>query len=163
MILICSMCVNPFPCSKLALALAVTIASSDVLSCVASDKKSSTTASPTNAVPAIATVEIPQSIFVIPSNPKEGRNPFFPQARVEAPVAKPNTPTDITSFFLNGITSPPKRTAMINGVTFEPGEEHEIKRIDGSKAMVKCEEIRADSAIISVGGMRKELRLRQGL
>src|SRR5215472_2475699 len=95
-------------------------------------------------------VPIPQSVFVIPSQPSKGRNPFFPQSvtRVVAPtLIKPNS-VDTTLFVLNGITSPPRRTAMINGRTFESGEEGEVRLANGGKAMIKCEQIRADSAVI---------------
>lgn len=119
----------------------------------------------TNAVPSVILVEIPQSVFTIPSNPREGRNPFFPQSipAVPVPTPRPGSPPDFSSFVLNGITSPPKRTAMINGRTFEAGEEGEVKLASGGKAMIKCEEIRSDSAVILVNGQRRELRLRFGL
>ena len=88
---------------------------------------------------------------------------FFPQTPV-APLPAPKaTFADSSAFVLNGITSPPKPTAMINGCTFEVGEEHEVRLPSGSKMLVKCEEIRADSAVILVGGVRRELRLRGGL
>ena len=123
------------------------------------------TSSNTNGVPSFTLVEIPQSVFAVPANPHEGRNPFFPQSIVAAPVItpKPNSPLDFSSFVLNGITSPPKRTAMINGRTFETGEEGEVKSASGGRAMIKCEEIKADSAVIIVNGQRRELRLRFGL
>lgn len=122
-------------------------------------------ASRSNAVPSVTPAEIPQSVFVIPANPSEGRNPFFPQSVVAAPVVthKANSPLDFASFVLNGITSPPKRTAMINGRTFEAGEEGEVKLPTGGKALIKCQEIRADSAVILVNGQPRELRLRFGL
>ena len=79
------------------------------------------------------------------------------------PPPNPNAPVDVSSFVLNGITSPPKRTAMINGRTFEAGEEGEVRLPSGGKAMIKCEEIRSDSAVILFNGVRRELRLRFGL
>lgn len=116
----------------------------------------------TNQAPALAPVEIPQSIFVIPSNPKEGRNPFFPNSTFGVPLppqVKPSIiPVDINSFVLNGITSPPKRTAMINGRTFEVGEEGEVRLPSGGKELIKCEDIGPDWAIISSKGQRRELR-----
>jgi len=108
---------------------------------------------------------IPQSTFVIPSQSTEGRNPFFPQSSVQLIQPKP-TPSgviDPSIFVLNGITSPPRRTAMINGRTFEPGEEGEIRFASGNRTMIKCEEIRADSAIIVVAGQRREIKMRSGL
>ncbi len=117
-------------------------------------------------VPTFNPVEIPQSVFAIPASPKDGRNPFFPQlVPVVAPVVKPKEggAIDMSGFLLNGITSPPRRTAMINGRTFEPGEEGEVKLPNGTKVLIKCGEIGTDSAVIQVNGVRRELRLRFGL
>lgn len=110
-------------------------------------------------------VPVPQSVFSIPNPPSEGRNPFFPQStlRPVAPKVDNATPIETFSFILNGITSPPRRTAMINGRTFEPAEEGEVKLPSGGKMLIKVEEIKADSAIILVSGQRRELRLRSGL
>ncbi|HTL58756.1 MAG TPA: hypothetical protein VL361_23920 [Candidatus Limnocylindrales bacterium] len=122
-------------------------------------------ASHNNAVPTVSQVEIPLSKFDIPASPRDGRNPFFPQSAIVAPIvaSKPNAALDFSSIVLNGITSPPKRTAMINGRTFERGEEGEVRLPSGAKVLIKCEEIRADSAIIFSNGQRRELRLRFGL
>ncbi|HZR18380.1 MAG TPA: hypothetical protein VFE51_13895 [Verrucomicrobiae bacterium] len=110
-------------------------------------------------------VPIPLSVFAIPSQPSEGRNPFFPQSTIRVVPQKvtKETPLDASWFVLNGITSPPKRTAMINGRTFETGEEGEVRVPSGSKVLIKCIEIKAESAIIETGGQRRELRLRSGL
>jgi hypothetical protein len=110
-------------------------------------------------------VPIPQSVFSIPSQPSEGRNPFFPQSVVRVipvKISKEN-PIDTSSFVLNGITSPPRRTAMINGRTFEVGEEGEVKLPNGGKMLIKCEAIKADSAVILINGQPRELKLRSGL
>jgi hypothetical protein len=113
---------------------------------------------------AAAEPEIPRSVFNLPANPKAGRNPFFPQSTPILPNPRPSdTGLDPSAFVLNGITSPPKRTAMINGRTFEPGEESEVKLPGGGKMLVKCVEIREDSAVIQVAGQRRELRLRFGI
>jgi hypothetical protein len=114
----------------------------------------------------VAEVPLPQSVFILPGQTGEGRNPFFPQSSVRVVMAPPisgETPAQSFSFVLNGITSPPRRTAMINGRTFEPGEEGEVRLPTGGKILIKCEEIKVDSAIINVGGQRRELKLRSGL
>ena len=123
------------------------------------------TSKPLAAFEVVPELPIPQSTFVIPSQPSEGRNPFFPQSIVR-PVPQqitPNSVIDPAMFVLNGITSPPRRTAMINGRTFEPGEEGEVRLPSGNKMLIKCEDIRAESAIIIVAGQRRELRMRSGL
>jgi hypothetical protein len=121
----------------------------------------------TNLPPAIILEPAVQSLFKEPANPKEGRNPFFPQsAQVVTPIIRTNNVPDViaSAFVLNGITpSGPKRTAMINGRTFEAGESGEVKLPSGIKVMIKCEEIKNDAVIIVVDGQRRELRLRFGL
>jgi len=118
-----------------------------------------------SAVPVFTPVEIPQSVFVVPTSPKEGRNPFFPQSVAVASAVAPKNgaAVDVSGFVLNGITSPPKRTAMINGRTFEAGEEGELRLPSGAKVLIKCEQIGSDSTVILVNGVRRELRLRFGL
>lgn len=108
---------------------------------------------------------IPQSAFVVATQPSEGRNPFFPlsSGRAVVPPINRENPFDVTSFVLNGITSPPRRTAMINGRTFEPGEEGEVRLPAGGRMLIKVEEIKSESAVILVGGVRHELRLRAGV
>jgi hypothetical protein len=100
---------------------------------------------------------IPQSIFTI-SN--DSPDPFFPHRE----VVKPGTDNSNNVLFLvlNGITSPPRATAMINGRTLEVGEEGEVKSLAGGKIRIKCEQISAESAVILIKGLRHELRLRRG-
>jgi len=120
---------------------------------------------PSAAIYSVPEIAFPQSVFVVPSQPSEGRNPFFPQSAtvtVAAVRVTPQNPVESFSFLLNGITSPPKRTAMINGRTFEPGEEGEVRLPNGGKILIKCLEIKADSAVIDVSGQRRELHMRSG-
>jgi len=105
--------------------------------------------------------DIPLSQFVMPANPKAGRDPFFPssmhpyaiKSAAKAVVAE-------VSLTLNGIT--PGKFVMINGRTFSEGEEGDIKTAAGPRR-VRCLKIKEDSAIIEMDGGRRELRLRQGL
>jgi hypothetical protein len=122
-------------------------------------------ACPAPAADAPGAVETAQSVFVIPSSSKEGRNPFFPDSTMGMPAPKPKVadPTEAYSFLLNGITSPPRRTAIINGRTFEAGEEGEVRMASGARILIKCEEITTDSARIIVNGEKKTLKLRVGI
>ncbi len=118
------------------------------------------------ATAAAEPVSIPQSVFTIPATLKEGRDPFFPNSKpkeMPAIVPKPGMDWGASTFVLNGITSPPRRTAMINGRTFEAGEEGEVRLPSGSKVLIKCVEIGDSSAVIMVGGQRRELKMREGL
>jgi len=115
-------------------------------------------------IPEVPATPIPESVFEVPASPKEGRNPFFPQSVAEKPAVKSATQSwDPSVLVLNGITSPPKPTAMINSRTFEAGESGEVKLRDGSRLPVKCIEIRKDSVLIEVRGQQRELKLRSGL
>src|SRR3569832_283773 len=150
--------------SRLALAFSLALGSSTVVLQAASKTAGTKAALPANLRP-VPEIANPPSVFTIPSQPSEGRNPFFPQSTVQVIVAKvtAESPIESFNFTLNGITSPPKRTAMINGRTFEPGEEGEVRMPGGAKMLIKCEEIKAESAIINIGGRRRELHLRSGL
>jgi hypothetical protein len=129
----------------------------------------------TNAVPAVPPnlqapskpAQIPQAAFAVPSSPKEGRNPFFPQSGVTKPVlaekGKPSKQLDVSAVILNGLTGPPKRMAMINGRSFEAGESAEIRLPGGNKLRIVCEEIRDDSVLVLIANERRELRLKNTL
>jgi hypothetical protein len=122
------------------------------------------TAADISSDPALTKVEvpIPPSVFIIPTTPGNGRNPFFPNSRRYDP--KPNAnPIDANAIVLNGITSPPKPTAMINGRTFEEGETGDIKLRNGSRLAIVCVEIGLNSAVVEVNGQKRELHLRAGI
>lgn len=130
----------------------------------AAPAKASTAAAPTVAAKP-ASQEIPQSVFTIPASPTEGRNPFFPDTAPGRDLVRPSPTNAVptSSFVLNGISSPPVRTAIINNRTFVIGEEAEVKLPGGGKTLIKCAEIKDDSAVIVVNGQRRELKLRFGI
>ena len=136
---------------------------------IAASRAAEKPAAQTEPTAAVASAEpstpAPQSVFEIPATPKDGRNPFFPRSKSEAPVvvAQKATAIETATFVLNGITSPPKRTAMINGRTFEVGETGEVKFSNGMRISIRCLEIRDDAAIILVADQRRELRMRAGI
>jgi len=80
-----------------------------------------------------------------------------------APVASSATnavPAPESPLTLNGLSGPPRRTAIVNGRTFEAGEQAEVRLPSGSKILIKCEEIKDSSAVFLIAGQRRELRLR---
>jgi hypothetical protein len=155
-----------FPCLCAGVALVLSLLCPTVVQASATENPAKSTTRAATNIKVVPEVPFPQSIFSVPTQPGEGRNPFFPQSTVQVviiPKITKDNPIESFSFVLNGITSPPRRTAMINGRTFEPGEEGEVRMPSGGKILIKCEEIKADSAVITVGGQRRELRLRSGL
>lgn len=109
---------------------------------------------------------IPQSIFVVPSNIAEGRDPFYPNSdpskrgrKVVAPTPQPAAPPD-APLVLNGLSgSIENKLAMINGRTFAQGETGELT-LGARRISVRCIEIREKSVIIETGGKQLELFLR---
>jgi hypothetical protein len=95
----------------------------------------------------------PMSAFIIPDNPKEGRDPFFPNSiRVykDRPAA-PGT-TDVSSLHLQGISKSGNHVfVVINGETFAEGDESTVKT-DTGKIDVICKKINANSVVVEAGG-----------
>ncbi len=118
---------------------------------------------PAGANAAPAELEIPKSIFITPTSPQQGRDPFFPQSfRMlrTVVVAPTNTPMIATELELKGISGPTeRRLAIINTRTVAVGEEAEVISSQG-KVRILCREIRADSVVVQVGNELRVLRLR---
>jgi hypothetical protein len=109
---------------------------------------------------------IPQSVFSIPTKAGVARDPFYPSRIIQAEVAKvatTNAPTRVSSLtclVLKGLSGTPSNPlAMVNGRTMERGEDAEIVT-DCGRLLVHCVDITTNSAIVEVGGERRELRLR---
>ena len=112
---------------------------------------------------------IPQSVFIIPTNPQEGKDPFFPRSMrlFNDVVVKTNLQSTAVAVAviavelkLNGISgTADHRLAIINNRTFEIGEEGEVIS-NGSRVHIICKDIKADSVRILVSGEERILRLR---
>ncbi len=112
----------------------------------------------TNAAPTV--VEIPQSAFTLPANPRDGRDPFFPDSirPYSGGIVRSKEPTRSVKVGLNGVSAD---FIMVNGKTIGKGEEVEVTT-PGGRVKVRCLEIRlnTNSAIVEVNGERQELRLK---
>jgi hypothetical protein len=120
--------------------------------------------------PAVAllfdTNAIPVSVFSIPSTPGAARDPFFPSRIIQAESGRTSTTnarpanTGASCLVLKGLSGAPANPlAMINGRTMARGEDAEINT-DCGRILVHCVDITTNSAIVEVGGERRELRLR---
>lgn len=127
-----------------------------------------TSQSTTNAGAKLAPIEIPTSQFTIPTAIAEGRNPFFPDSILTLkvnPIAPTNSLGKLTpvALVLQGISGTgAKRFALINGRTFEVGEDGDVT-VGRSKVHVHCLIIREDGVTIEIEGNRQELKMRPGL
>ena len=112
-----------------------------------------------------APAPIPQSVFEIPNKAGVARDPFNPTRIIQAEEAKvqPSTnahPSSVGCLVLKGLSGAPSNPlAMINGRTMARGEDAEINT-DCGRLLVHCVDITTNSAIVEVGGERRELRLR---
>lgn len=108
-------------------------------------------AAPTPAAPAKPVM--PQSAFVMPTRPEEGRDPFFPNStrpydsNPSKPVAGPSL-TDLAfkGIIANGIHS----LAIINNHPFESGETGEVLTKKGLRLTIHCLSINLKSDTVAV-------------
>jgi hypothetical protein len=103
---------------------------------------------------------VSRSTFVIPTSPKDGRDPFFPNSTRLYEVVLPVQPhvADVSSLVLKGISgSSDHRLAIINNRTFGLGDEANVVTPQGP-IHVRCVEIKAGSVVIESGGQRHELK-----
>ena len=98
-----------------------------------------------------------RSVFVIPTNSKEGRDPFFPTSNRPYEIAQASQPHvgDISSLVLKGVSGPPdRRLAIINNQTFGVGDSSDIVTAQGRIHV----EIRDDAVVIESAGQNHELK-----
>src|SRR5436190_7861761 len=103
-------------------------------------------------------VQIPQSIFE--SAPPAGKDPFFPNSSRGPKISKAEpVVVRIPEIGLKGITGTvTKRLCILNNRPFQVGETAEMK-VSGQTVIVKCLEIKNNSAIVTINGLEKELNL----
>ena len=100
-----------------------------------------------------------RSVFVIPTNSKDGRDPFFPNSTRSfetVSAVRPNA-GDVSSLVLKGISGLPNhRLVIINNHTLGVGDEADLVTPQG-RIHIRCVEIKARSVVIESGGQRQEL------
>ena len=96
----------------------------------------------------------------MPTNAREGRDPFFPESTrpYEEAVSAKRT-VDVNAFSLKGISIVRGHAmAIINNHTFAVGDEGDVITASG-RMHLHCLEIRANTVVIEVNGARRELNL----
>ena len=111
-----------------------------------------------------AKLEIQPSVFAIPSNASEGRDPFFPSStRVYADNVQNQTHgPSLTELTLKSILGTPQRAfAIINNHAFAPGDDEDVMTKSGQRLHVFCVDInpQAGTATVEAGGMSETLHL----
>ena len=109
---------------------------------------------------------VSRSVFTLPTNPTEGRDPFFPEstrlyaAYLAKLVKDENKPRvgDLSSLVLKGISGTANnRLAIINNHTLGIGDEQDIATPQG-RIHIRCVEIKDDSVVVESAGQRHELK-----
>jgi hypothetical protein len=109
------------------------------------------------------TQAVPRSVFIQPSSPSQGCDPFFPTSvRPYVTNMATNGPTtDLTSVYVKGISGDPDhRLVIINDVTFAVGDEAEVFTTQG-RIRIRCLIISDDSAVIEAAGQRQILHYKR--
>jgi hypothetical protein len=93
------------------------------------------------------------SVFNLPTNPKEGRDPFFPESnRALVAAASTNHTVEITALKVRGISGAAGHLlAIINNHTFAVGEEGDVKTTAGP-VHVRCLEIQNNAVVVEING-----------
>jgi hypothetical protein len=101
-----------------------------------------------------------RSVFVLPTNTREGRDPFFPEsARPFEAVLAANKTVEISALTIKGFSGTPgHRLVIINNHTFGIGDEGDVLTPTG-RVHLRCTQIGTDLVTIEVNGQRRELRL----
>ena len=99
------------------------------------------------------------SVFVIPSQPSEGRDPFFPNSTrpYEQAITKHHS-VDVTSLKIKGFSEVAgQRYVIINNHTFGEGDEGDVITPEG-RLHIKCLSISLDSVLVESGGTQHVLK-----
>jgi hypothetical protein len=98
-----------------------------------------------------------RSVFVLPTSPKEGRDPFFPNSTrtmkiVKAAAATTEKQEDVTALKCPGVSGTPGHMlAIINNHSFAVGDEDDVTTPTG-KIHLRCVEIQADAVMVEING-----------
>lgn len=101
-----------------------------------------------------------RSLFVMPTNAKDGRDPFFPDSvrPFQSAVTNSSRPAiEISSLVVKGFYRDAKGVlVIINNRTFAVGDESDVT-VPNGRIHVRCLEIRSNVVVIDANGEKHEL------
>lgn len=104
----------------------------------------------------------PHSVFVMPTSPREGRDPFFPESSrpyEDAVPAKPTQTVVVNAFMVKGLSVENGHTmVIINNHTFAVGDEGDVLT-PGGRVHLRLIAISGGTAVIEANGTRRELSI----
>jgi hypothetical protein len=101
-----------------------------------------------------------QSVFILPTNPREGRDPFYPESTrtIEAAAVASHT-VEITDLKVPGISGTPGHLlAIINNHTFGVGDEGDVLTSSG-RVNLRCLDIQPDYVLVEINGQVHRINL----
>ena len=101
-----------------------------------------------------------RSVFVMPANVREGRDPFFPESiHPYADAEQAKRPVDVNTFSVKGLSIEHGHSmVIINNHTFAVGDEGDVLTA-GGRVHLRCLEIQTGAVVIEVNGARRELNI----
>jgi len=117
---------------------------------------------PAPAKPAAVKPAPIRSVFVMPTNSREGRDPFYPESLrpyEAAAAAAIGGVVESSALICKGVLGTPGHfVAIINNHAFAVGDEGEV-RTKGTPVRIRCVEIRNNLVVIEINGQRRELMI----
>jgi hypothetical protein len=101
----------------------------------------------------------PVSVFLLPANPHQGCDPFFPESirPYESAMASPKHAADISSLVIKGfLGTAAQPVVIINDHAFAPGDDGDILTPEG-RVHLHCLQIQDQTVVIEVNGQSHEL------
>ena len=107
---------------------------------------------------------MPKSVFVMPTNPKQGRDPFFPlSTRVYDQMlaaTHTNQVVELPSFTLLGISGTPGHLlAIINNHSFAKGDAGYVLTSSGKRVHIRCVEVGPNHAVVEYHGQKHRINM----
>jgi len=106
-----------------------------------------------------AKTNLHRSVFILPANAEEGRDPFFPKSNrpYQTAAATTTNSVGVTALVVKGFSGTPNhRLVIINNHTFAAGDEGDVITEQG-RIHVRCIEIKSRSVVVNIGGQYHEL------
>jgi hypothetical protein len=99
-----------------------------------------------------------KSVFLIPTNPNEGRDPFFPDSTRPYEDSISKHAADITALEIKGFSEiAGRRYVIINNHTFAEGDEGDVIT-PGGRVHIRCLTVGTDSVLVESDGSRHLLK-----
>lgn len=98
------------------------------------------------------------SVFIQPTGPSEGRDPFFPNSTRPYQYTAVKHTVELTSLQIKGFSViDGNRYVIINNHTFGAGDQGDVETPDG-RIHIRCLRVDDNSALVESGGVRQLLR-----